>query len=71
MAEPIDDSLQAGSSLEQQRDELTEVDAPVAPDVAAVGLYVGIFITSVIKFLAEVGVGLVEKVFLSDADPEK
>ena len=71
MAEPIDDSLQAGSSLEQQRDELTEVDAPVAPDVAAVGLNVGILITSVIKFLAEVGVGLVEKVILSDADPEK
>ena len=71
MAEPIDDSLQAGSSLEQQRDEPAEVDAPVAPDVAAVGLYVGIFITSVIEFLAEVGVGLIEKVILSDADPEK
>ncbi len=71
MAEPIGDSLQAGLSSEQQRDEPAEVDAPVAPDVAAVGLYVGIFITGVIEFLAEVGVGLIEKVILSDADPEK
>ena len=70
-AAPIGDSLQAGLSFEQQRGELAEIDAPVAPDVAAGGLYVGIFITSVIEFLAEVGVGLIEKVILSDADPEK
>ena len=61
----------SSQSFEQQRDEPAEVDAPVAPDVAAGGLYVGIFITGVIEFLAEVGVGLIEEVILSDADPEK
>ena len=58
-------------SFEQQRDEPAEVDAPVAPDVATGGFHVGIFITGVIEFLAEVGVGLVEKVILPDADLEK
>ena len=58
-------------SFEQKRGELAEVDTPVAPDVATGGLHVGIFITSVVEFPAEVGVGFVEKVILADADPEK
>ena len=71
MAAPIGDSLQAGLSFEQQRGELAEIDAPVAPDVAAGGLYVGIFITCGIEFPAEVGIGFVEEIILADADPEE
>ena len=71
MAAPIGDSHQAGLSFEQKRCELAEIDAPVAPDVAAGGLYVGIFITSGIKFPAEVGIGFVEEIILADADPEE
>ena len=69
MAAPIGDSHQAGLSFEQKRCELAEIDAPVAPDVAAGGLYVGIFITSGIEFPAEVGIGFVEEIILAYADP--
>ena len=69
MAAPIGDSHQAGLSFEQKRCELAEIDAPVAPDVAAVGLHINIFITGGIEFLPEFGVGFVEEIILAYADP--
>lgn len=59
----------SSQSFEQKRCELAEIDAPVAPDVAAGGLYVGIFITCGIEFPAEVGIGFVEEIILAYADP--
>mgnify|MGYP003291120470 CR=1 FL=1 len=48
--------------------EVFEVDAPVAPDVAAGGLEVGVFEAFAVEVFAELGVAVVEEVGLADGD---
>ena len=57
--------------LEEERNEFAQVDAPVAPDVAAVGFHEGVGVLVVVEFLHEVAVGLDQEVGAAAADPEE
>lgn len=62
-------SLVCHPLLEQALGEDGEVDAPVGPDVAAVVLVVLVGVAALVEQGTVLDVGLVEEVFLADADP--
>ena len=58
-----------GLLLEQSLGKHGEVDAPVAPEVAAVVLVVFVGVAVVVEILAQLLVHLHEEVFLADCNP--
>ena len=51
--------------------KLTQVDAPVAPDMTTIGLHIGEWIMVLGQFLSKGGIVLKEEVGVADTNPEE
>ena len=58
-----------GRGFEQLLHKRRQIDAPVAPDMAAVGLHILVFIVVIVKEPAQIGIGFVKEIGVSNGNP--
>ena len=58
-----------GNLLEYHLREFGQIDTPVAPDVASIGLAVGVRIAFAVQPLTQVSILLIQEVGLTDSNP--
>ena len=64
----LDYFLNIALFLEKLGNEFGEVDAPILPDMTVGSLVILVWVAIFVKFLAQIGIGLVEEVGIANGD---